>query len=226
MHVRLSTTILFPSTFRELNNIPLESRNSEFVYLLNALWMKDLLLHQNIIIQKKRRFKILHTRLRTNCSASNNDLFLKRICDFPYCQCGVIENAFNFLNCPQYAHWTETIDSYCDIILYTLFTHSLYPEQNDSLSEKDSLSLSLSLSLSWFDCVYCFLLTYIYWTSMTYIIIVISMLDHTAFSAILFKEYMYCYQGKEPNKQSAFVPILQKALFVLCAIESVEIKYV
>ena len=52
----------------------------------------------------KRRFQILHTRLRTNCSALNNDLFLKRICDSPYCRCGAIENAFHiFLNCPQYA---------------------------------------------------------------------------------------------------------------------------
>ena len=66
--------------------------------------MKDQLLCQNIIIPEKRRFQILYERLRTNRSALNNDLFLKRIFDSPYCRRGAIENAFHFfLNCPQYA---------------------------------------------------------------------------------------------------------------------------
>ena len=37
-------------------------------------------------------------------------------------------------------------------------------------------------------------------------VMVISMLDHTVFSAIVYNGY--CYQGEEPNKQIAFVPII------------------
>ena len=38
----------------------------------------------------------MHTRLRTGCSALNNDLYLKTITDSPLCTCGVVENTFHF----------------------------------------------------------------------------------------------------------------------------------
>ena len=106
--VHARTTLYYnsflPSTVREWNNLPLECRNSESV---NSF--KRSINESSVIVPKyynsgKRRFQVLHTRLRTNCSALNNDLFLKRICDSPHCRCGAIENAFHFfLNCPQYA---------------------------------------------------------------------------------------------------------------------------
>ena len=106
--VHARTTLYYnsflPSTVREWNNLSLECRNSESVSSF-----KHSINESSVIVPKyynsgNRRFQILHTRLRTNCSALNNDLFLKRICDSPYCRCGAIENAFHFfLNCPQYA---------------------------------------------------------------------------------------------------------------------------
>ena len=38
----------------------------------------------------------MHTRIRTNCSALNSDLFMKNIVDSPSCTCGAIENAYHF----------------------------------------------------------------------------------------------------------------------------------
>ena len=46
---------------------------------------------------------MLHTRLRTNCSGLNNDLFLKNIVESPLCQCGRIENEYHYIfECPLY----------------------------------------------------------------------------------------------------------------------------
>ena len=104
LHTRLRTNCSALNNDLFLNNLPLECRNSESV---NSF--KRSINESSVIVPKyynsgKRRSQILHTRLRTNCSALNNDLFLKRICDSPYCRCGAIENAFHFfLNCPKYA---------------------------------------------------------------------------------------------------------------------------
>ena len=51
-----------------------------------------------------RRDQLLHTRLWTNCSNLNNDLFLKHITDSSLCLCGSIENVNHyFFVCPLYA---------------------------------------------------------------------------------------------------------------------------
>ena len=50
-----------------------------------------------------RHVQVLHTRLRTQCSALNHDLFKKNISDTPLCRCGSIENTHHFFfKCPFY----------------------------------------------------------------------------------------------------------------------------
>ena len=50
-----------------------------------------------------RKAQVLHTRLRTNCSSLNMDLFLKNISDSPLCRCGSLENAQHFFfHCPYF----------------------------------------------------------------------------------------------------------------------------
>ena len=50
-----------------------------------------------------RKGQILLTRLRTNCSYLNFDLFVKNISDSPLCLCGSIENAQHFFfHCTKY----------------------------------------------------------------------------------------------------------------------------
>ena len=50
-----------------------------------------------------RKYQVLHTRLRTKCSALNHHLFLKNITDTPLCACGQIENNQHyFFTCVNY----------------------------------------------------------------------------------------------------------------------------
>ena len=43
-----------------------------------------------------RRPQVLHTRLRTKCSALNYEIYLKNLTDTPLCRCGNIENSEHF----------------------------------------------------------------------------------------------------------------------------------
>ena len=65
----------------------------------------------------KRKLQILHTRLRTNCSSLNSDLFLKDMTESPACTCGIIENAYHFLFiCNRYdIHKDDMFHSLSDI---------------------------------------------------------------------------------------------------------------
>ena len=62
-----------------------------------------------------RKSQILHTRLGTNCSSLNNDLFLKNISESPLCSCGSIEITQHFfLRCPRYnEHRTLHFNEVC-----------------------------------------------------------------------------------------------------------------
>ena len=44
----------------------------------------------------KRRSQILHTRIRTNCSALNEHLFRRNVVASPLCQCGQRESPFHY----------------------------------------------------------------------------------------------------------------------------------
>ena len=83
-----------PSTVREWNNLPSDVTQSESIAAF-----KHNLNRENLVVPKhfytgKRHAQILHTRLRTKCSALNYDLFLKNITDSPLCRCGDIENTY------------------------------------------------------------------------------------------------------------------------------------
>ena len=43
-----------------------------------------------------RKARILHTRILTNCSSLNLDLFLKNVTELQLCRCGSIEDAQHF----------------------------------------------------------------------------------------------------------------------------------
>ena len=70
-----------PSVIREYNSLSAETRNASSV---NAFKSR---LGQNVIVPEipiyfyigDRRLQMLHTRLRTNCSSLNQDLFRKKI---------------------------------------------------------------------------------------------------------------------------------------------------
>ena len=94
-----------PSVIREWNGLSEETRNASSVSVFKSR------LDQNVIVPQipkyfyigDRRLQMLHTRLRTNCSALNQDLFRKNISDTSQCICGSTETADHFLlECPLY----------------------------------------------------------------------------------------------------------------------------
>ena len=94
-----------PSVIREWNGLSEETRNASSVSVFKSR------LDQNVIFPEipkyfyigDRRLQMLHTRLRTNCSSLNQDLFRKNISDTSQCTCGSMETADHFLlECPFY----------------------------------------------------------------------------------------------------------------------------
>ena len=81
----------------------------------------------------KRKAQILHTRLRTNCSSLNLDLFTRNISDSPLCQCGSVENAQHFFfHCRNYhVPRTELLNT---VSQYQTPSLSLFLYGNDSFS--------------------------------------------------------------------------------------------
>ena len=109
-----------PSTIKDWNSLSQEHRNSTSVASF-----KHTLNQANIFVPKyfyvgDRRQQVLHTRLRTKCSALNNEIYLKNLTDTPLCRWGNIENSEHlFLQCRYYhrqrLEMIQTISPLCHI---------------------------------------------------------------------------------------------------------------
>ena len=66
-----------PTAIKEWNNLPLELQQSNSVNSFKYNLTKDKEQTPKYYYTGSRRLQILHTRLRTHCSALNLDLFLK-----------------------------------------------------------------------------------------------------------------------------------------------------
>lgn len=92
-----------PSTIKEWNNLPIECKTLTSLNSFKYFLKKDKTSVPKHFYIGSRKAQILHTRLRTNCSALHLDLFLKNIVDSPLCQCGSIEDAQHFFfHCSTY----------------------------------------------------------------------------------------------------------------------------
>ena len=94
-----------PSTIKEWNELSNEAKEcssvNSFKYYLN----KNRKHTPKYFYTGNRKAQILHTRLRTNCSSLNLDLFLKNIADTPHCNCGtgsIEDQQHYFFHCPNY----------------------------------------------------------------------------------------------------------------------------
>ena len=107
-----------PSTVRAWNSLPSEVQQSTSVSLFkySLKTVKDRT--PEYFSFGSRRSQILHTRLRTNCSSLNLDLFHRNISASPLCHCGSIEDSKHFFfHCRTYqAQRTELLNT---IALYT-----------------------------------------------------------------------------------------------------------
>ena len=88
---------------RAWNSLPAEVKQSQTTHSFKYYLNKDKTAVPKYYYSKNRKAQILHTRLRTNCSSLNLDLFLQGITDSHKCRCGSIENSQHFFfHCPYY----------------------------------------------------------------------------------------------------------------------------
>jgi hypothetical protein len=93
----------FLPTVSDWNSLPEELRNAESIHSFNKHINSDRPIQNPLFSYGKRRSQILHTRIRTNCSALNEHLFRRNVVASPLCQCGQRESPFHyFLECQLY----------------------------------------------------------------------------------------------------------------------------
>ena len=91
-----------PTTIRSWKNLPIEIKQADTVNSFKNYLIKKQPVPKYYYVGN-RWAQILHTRLRTNCSSLNIDLFNKNISDSPLCSCGSIEDAQHFFfHCRHY----------------------------------------------------------------------------------------------------------------------------
>ena len=92
-----------PSFVRAWNEVPEEAKLSDSINTFKCFLKQDKSRIPKHFYVGKRQAQILHTRLRTNYSTLNLDLFMRNISDSPLCQCGSVENAQHFFfHCRNY----------------------------------------------------------------------------------------------------------------------------
>ena len=111
-----------PPAVCDWNNIPDEHRNVDSVMAFKNVLGRD---KPVVPLFENRKEQILHTRIRTNFSVLNYDLYLRSIIDTPLCRCNNIEIVKHFfLDCPIYNNQritlVQTVSSFCAVLLDTL----------------------------------------------------------------------------------------------------------
>ena len=94
----------FPSTLKLWNELPLNIRNCSSVSQFKANVRSPHLKPPNYLYVGERKYNILLTRLRHNCSSLNSDLFNVNIIQYSNCSCGALTENVNhfFFECPLY----------------------------------------------------------------------------------------------------------------------------
>lgn len=141
-------TSFLPSSVRAWNDLPDGAKQCESVNSLKHFLQKDKSKVTKHFYSGCRKSQILLTRLRTNCSLLNFDLFVKNITDSPLCRCGNIENAQHFFfHC--------SFNQAQRIVLLNAVSQYQYPTLN--LFLYGDLSLSPDINSLIFDKVYKFI---------------------------------------------------------------------
>jgi hypothetical protein len=110
-----SRTVLYaksflPSVINDWNSLPEEARHIHSLNNFKKFLNTNLPKPNTLFYNGERRAQILHTRLRTKCSALNHHLFQKNIVASPLCSCGAIETTQHFFfHCPLYTIIRETL---------------------------------------------------------------------------------------------------------------------
>ena len=102
-----------PSTVRSWNDLPVEAHQYNTLNSFKHFLNKETARVPQYFYTGSRKAQILHTRLRTNYSSLNLDLFMKNITDSPLCSCGSVEDTQHFFfHCHKYqAQHNELLNS-------------------------------------------------------------------------------------------------------------------
>ena len=95
----------FPSCIRAWNNLQRDLKDEPSVELFRQIIFKHFSSTYVPVVyySGSRNLQIMHTRLRTQCSALNSHLFNKNIINSPLCLCRSEETSKQFLlHCPRY----------------------------------------------------------------------------------------------------------------------------
>ena len=102
--LRLSERAFINSTTHRWNSLNQDIRNKNTVETFKAALSANIIKLPAYYLCGKRKYNILHTRLRHQCSSLNYDLFRCNLVADPSCRCGSpCENSFHFFfECPLY----------------------------------------------------------------------------------------------------------------------------
>ena len=107
----------FPSCIRLWNNLTQSIKDSSSLSSFKTALSKHLNPPKipSYYFIGTRRGQILHTRLRTRCSALKHHLYIRNLEPNPYCPCGQIEsNSHYLLECPKYDDLRTTLTNAID----------------------------------------------------------------------------------------------------------------
>ena len=96
-NTNLCLDLVFPSTIRAWNNLPIEIKEASSLKIFKSLLNRNIQSPPKYYNTGSRIGQILHSRLRMGCRPLNSDLYRKNIVPSPSCQCREIENTDRFL---------------------------------------------------------------------------------------------------------------------------------
>ena len=86
-----------PSVVDEWNLLPQNIRDLESVSSFKDYLNIDKAIPNKLFLTGKRRFQIIHARLRNECSSLKHHLFIRKIVESPLCVCGAGETNRHYL---------------------------------------------------------------------------------------------------------------------------------
>ena len=143
------THSFLPSTIDSWNALPNEAKEITTLDSFKSYLNIDKPVTNPLFYHGSRRAQVLHSRLRTDCSGLNHQLFPKNIIPSPLCTCGSIESTSHYLLiCPNFtdirAELFRSVSHIVDISLWI----PLYGDENLSVQQNQRI----------FDAMHCFII--------------------------------------------------------------------
>ena len=137
-----------PSTIAEWNNLSSSIKNADSLNSFKRLLEQETPKLPEYYNTGNRHAQILHTRLRTNCSALNEHRFKRNLVPTPNCSCGAPEtNCHYLLNCPRYTvPRAEMLATLRQILQYNMYiTTNIYLYGSNGINNDTNVAVFHSI---------------------------------------------------------------------------------